>query len=445
MRELDEDKRGGLGRRAFLGLMGGALLPRIGWANTASTSIVNEPLAPGIGADWPIFLGPNQTATSRETGLVEEWGSDGPSLVWERRIGEGYGAPVVANQRLIMFHRVENEEVIESVDATNGEYVFWTHKYPTAYVDQYGYNGGPRSSPTVVGDRIYTYGAEGALTCVDFASGERMWQRLVKDEHNVPQGFFGAGTAPVVEDGLVLLNAGGPNGAGLMAFDAKTGETVWKTSNDEASYSTPIVRTVRGERLAIFHTADGLLVVEPGTGAERYRYPFRSKVYESAIAATPVLVDDIVFLSATYKVGAVALRLAPDGLEEVWRDPDAMQNHWATSVYHQGYLYGVDGRHERGSNFRCIEFETGKIVWTADKGLGRGSFVMADGRLIAIGERGDLALIDVSPRAYIERCRVRVMRHPVWTPPILSHGLVYLRNQRGVKCFDLRGPDWTKT
>jgi outer membrane protein assembly factor BamB len=365
--------------------------------------------------------------------------------VWERRIGEGYGAPVVANQRLIMFHRVENEEVIESVDATNGEYVFWTHKYPTAYVDQYGYNGGPRSSPTVVGDRIYTYGAEGALTCVDFASGERMWQRLVKDEHNVPQGFFGAGTAPVVEDGLVLLNAGGPNGAGLMAFDAKTGETVWKTSNDEASYSTPIVRTVRGERLAIFHTADGLLVVEPGTGAERYRYPFRSKVYESAIAATPVLVDDIVFLSATYKVGAVALRLAPDGLEEVWRDPDAMQNHWATSVYHQGYLYGVDGRHERGSNFRCIEFETGKIVWTADKGLGRGSFVMADGRLIAIGERGDLALIDVSPRAYIERCRVRVMRHPVWTPPILSHGLVYLRNQRGVKCFDLRGPDWTKT
>ena len=115
-----------------------------------------------------------------------------------------------------------------------------------------------------------------------------------------------------------------------------------------------------------------------------------------------------------------------------------MQSHWATSVYHEGYLYGIDGRHEFGSNFRCIEFATGKVMWTADKGLGRASFVMAGGYLIAIGERGQLALIEVSPGGYIEKQRVRILRGPIWTPPILSHGLVYIRNAREMICLDLR-------
>ena len=352
-------------------------------------------------------------------------------------MGEGYGAPVRADGRLILFHRVGDEEVIECVDPRNGDEVYWTHAYATAYVDQYGYNGGPRSSALIDDGRVYTYGAEGVLTCVKFDSGERVWQRKVRQEYGVAQGFFGAGTAPVIEENLLLLNVGGPGGSGVVAFNKHTGETVWKTSSDEASYSTPIVETVHGERLAIFHTGDGLLVVEAQTGAERYRYPFRSTIYESAIAATPVLVGDIVFLSATYKVGAVALKLGPDGATEVWKDKEAMRNHWATSIYHDGYLYGMDGRHEMGSNFRCIEFASGKVMWTADKGLGRASFIMVDGHLIAIGERGDLALIEVSPEGYIEKARARVMRYPVWTPPVLSHGLLYLRNERSMKCLDL--------
>lgn len=389
-----------------------------------------------------MFLGPRQTGTSLETGLLTEWPADGPPELWSRRVGEGYGAPVISHGKLVIFHRVDDDEVIECVNAEDGSQVIWKHGYRTGYVDQYGYNGGPRSSATINEDRVYTYGAEGVLTCLDFQSGELIWQRPVNREYKVPQGFFGVGTAPVIEGNLVLLNVGGPNGAGIVAFDKGTGKTVWKTSNDQASYSTPIIATVHGSRLAIFHTADGLLVVEPETGAEKYRYRFRSKIRESAIAATPVLVDDVVFLSATYGIGAVALKLDPTGLREVWKDPFAMQSHWATSIYHDGYLYGMDGRHERGSNFRCIEMMTGKVVWTANKGLGRASFVMADGHLIAIGERGHLALIEVSPERYIEKSRVRVLRYPVWTPPVLSHGLLYIRNERKMKCLDLRGLSW---
>ena len=390
------------------------------------------------GEDWPVFLGPRHNATSHETGLLKTWPDGGPPAVWDRSVGEGYGPPVVSRGRTVIFHRVEDMEVIEVVDSQDGSQVQWKYEYPTRYVDTYGYNGGPRSSPTVEGDRVYTYGAEGMLTCLDFESGGLVWQRQVNDEYRVPQGFFGVGSAPVFEDDLLLLNLGGPEGAGVVAFEKGTGKTVWKASDDTASYSTPIVATVHGERLAIFHTGDGLLVLEAKTGVERYRYPFRSPIRESAIAATPVLIDDVVFLSATYRIGAVALKLAPGGLEVVWRDEDAMQNHWATSVYRDGFLYGMDGRHERGSNFRCIEFATGKVVWTANKGLGRASFIMADDHLIAIGERGDLALVEVSPEGYIEKARARVLRYPVWTPPILSHGLLYIRNENRMKCLDMR-------
>jgi outer membrane protein assembly factor BamB len=391
--------------------------------------------------DWPNFLGPRRNGTSLETGLLTDWPEDGPPLLWERPLGEGYGAPVVADGKLIIFHRVDDDEVIECVNAEDGNEVIWTYEYPTRYRDQYGYNNGPRSSPTIDNGRVYTYGAEGVLTCVEFESGELVWQRPVNNEYGVPQGFFGAGTAPVIEDNLILLNVGGSNGKGIIAFEKSTGETVWETSDNTASYSTPIVATVHGERLAIFHTGDGLLVVDPKTGKERFKYPFRSTIRESAIAATPVLVDDVVFLSGTYGIGAVALKLDPSGLKEVWKDEYAMQSHWATSIYHEGKLYGMDGRHEQGSNFRCIDFMTGDIVWTADKGLGRASFVMADGHLFAIGERGKLALIEVSEDGYKEKARIRVLRYPVWTPPVLSQGLLYLRNERGMICLDLRVRD----
>ena len=402
-----------------------------------------------ITEDWPKFLGLHQNSTSRETNLLTDWPPQGPPVLWSRPIGVSYGSPVVSRGRLILFHRIGNEEVIECVDALDGSKVYWTDTYPTTYRDRYGYNGGPRSSATIDGDRVYTNGAQGVLTCLDVETGARIWQRQVSRDFNVLQGFFGVGTAPVIENDLLLLNVGGPDGAGVVAFNKQTGETVWKTSHHTASYSTPIIATIRGERLAIFYTGDGLLVVEPETGKERYAYPFRSRIRESAIAASPVLVNDIVFLSATYRIGAVALQLTPDGLKEVWKDAEALQTHWATSIYHEGNLYGMHGRHEGSARFRCIDFGTGEVLWTAPddysrdpgarrKRLGRASFIMADGHLIAMGEHGELALIEVSPERYIEKARAKYLDGPVYTPPILANGLLYIRNERKLICLDLR-------
>ena len=398
---------------------------------------LSQAIAPQHAAeDWPCFLGPRQDGTSRER-ISKTWPAAGPPRLWTRAVGNAYSAPVVARERLIVFHRVGNDEVLEALAAATGK-PLWSFRYPTAYEDQYGYNNGPRASPAVDGDRVYAYGAEGKLTCLSFDTGRTLWQRPVNSEHRVPQAFFGAGSAPVVEGNLVLLNLGGPDGAGIAAFDKLTGNTVWKATSDGASYSTPVVRTIQGKRLAIFFTAAGLVVLEAATGVERYRLPFRSRTYESVNAASPVVVDDVVFLSATYNTGAVALRLEPGGLRTLWQSRDAMQNHWATSIHHDGILYGMDGRHEYGSNFRAIELATGRVRWTADQGLGRASFIMADGHLVALGERGELALIEVNPQKYVEKARVKVLEYPCWTPPVLSHGLLYLRNEKQLLCLDLR-------
>jgi outer membrane protein assembly factor BamB len=394
-------------------------------------------LAVLAGEDWPSFLGPRQDGTSLETGVTAAWPAGGPARLWSRPVGNAYSAPVVARGRLVVFHRMRDTEVVDCLDAATGAPI-WSYSYPTRYEDRYGYNNGPRSSPTIAGEHVYTYGAEGVLTCLDFATGRLVWQRQANRDFGVPQGFFGAGTAPVVEGSLLLVNVGGPEAAGVVAFDARDGKTAWKASNDGASYSTPVVRTVGGRRLAIFFTAAGLLVLDPATGAEQYRFPFRSRSYESVNAASPVVVGDVVFLSATYNTGAVALRLGAKGLETLWQSRDAMQNHWATSIHVGGYLYGVDGRHEEGANFRCVELATGRVRWSEERGLGRATFVLAEGHLIALGERGHLALIELNPDRYIEKSRVKLLDYPCWTPPVLAGGRLYLRSERQLVCLDLR-------
>lgn len=392
------------------------------------------------GGDWPNFLGPDRNGVSGDTGLLVEWPEEGPPLVWEREIGEGYGAPVIADGKLVFFHRVGNNEVVECVSAVDGSEVFWTQEYPTRYRSQYGDGGGPRSSATIVGDRVFTFGAEGVLTCLDFDTGDIVWQREVNKQYKVSRGFFGAGTAPVVEGDILLLNVGGA-GAGVVGFDISTGEPVWQVTDDAASYSTPIVATINGERLAIFHSRNGLLILEPTTGELLHSCPFASRINASAIAATPVVIDDLIFLSGAYGVGSVVLRITPDGLEEVWKSLKAMQNHWATSIYHEGYLYGVNGRHESGSKLRCIDFETGEIQWDGDRNLNRVTMIMADGRFIAVTEKGELGLLEVNPKAYKKIATARVMPARVQTPPVLAQGLLYLRSDRELKCFNLRQPN----
>jgi outer membrane protein assembly factor BamB len=425
-----------------------------------------------VGEDWAEFLGPRQNGISGETGLIETWPAAGPPVLWKLKIGEGYSAPSVRGNRVVLFHRPGKGalpgpmEVIECLSAETGK-PLWRHSYPTEYVDPYGYNGGPRCAPLLTEDRCYAFGAEGVLTCLDLTTGRKIWQQKTAEEFQIPFAFFGVGACPILEGKLLIVMVGGHPKSGVVAFDAASGEKKWEAVSSEtwpppririqrdpppaklASYATPLAATIRGKRHILCFMRPGLVSLDPQTGETNFSFWFRSALHDSVNAARPVVSDDYIFLSAAYETGAALLKVHEDvkKYDVVWSDVDAMQTHWSTTIQDGGYLYGFSGRHEPGSTFRCIELKTGKLMWqtvddnahdepdpkaglgkTPPRFYGRGSAILAEKKFIVLGERGTLALVELNPQKFVEISRVKFPEagYPSWVAPVLSRQRLYL-------------------
>jgi len=299
---------------------------------------------PAIATDWPQFLGPDRNGTYTGPPLLETWGPSGPKVVWRKQVGQAFAGPAVVQNRVLLFHRVGNEEVLESLDAKTGASI-WRYSYPTNYRDDFGFDEGPRAVPVVADGIVYTFGAQGQLHAVDFAKGTRVWSEDTMKRFNVPKGYFGAGGSPLVEGGRVIANIGGDK-AGVVAFEAKTGKVVWTSTDDDASYSSGMAATIAGRRSAIFLTRDNLIGLDPATGAIQFQRRWRARIAASVNAATPLVVGDSIFVSAQYGPGAGVLRVNGSTLTDVWASDEALSNHYATSVYYNGYLYGYHGRQD---------------------------------------------------------------------------------------------------
>jgi outer membrane protein assembly factor BamB len=390
----------------------------------------------GHADDWPQFLGPTRNGVSTDKGLVATWPKEGPPVVWRHEVGEGFSGPVIAGTRVIAFHRVGNEEVVECLSAATGK-PLWKQSYPTNYRDALGKGDGPRSTPVIAGNRVVTLGAEGTLACWDLEKGTQLFSRPLLKQYKVPPSYFGVGTSPVVEGELVLVNVGGKN-AGIVAFNVADGKEAWKATTDGASYSSPIVVTVGKERIAVFFTRYGADLIDAKTGAVRHRQKWRAAYDASVNAATPLAIGDQLFFSTCYETGALMLKLRDDGsAEESWQGEDVMDNHYNTAVYHDGHLYGFHGRQERGPDFRCVELKTKKVVWDRPR-YGCGSLILADGKFIVLTEAGELVLVEATPAAYRELARTRVFESaPCRAQIALASGKLYARDQRKLVCFNL--------
>jgi outer membrane protein assembly factor BamB len=389
-----------------------------------------------MAADWPQFLGPNRDGASAETGLLQTWSKDGPPVLWRKSVGEGFSGPVVAGERLILFHRVGDQEVVECLDAATGKAV-WKHAYATGYEDQLGKGNGPRSTPVIAGRNVITLGAEGRLQCLDLERGTRIWTRNVNEDYGVRQGYFGVGASPLVEGKLVLVNVGG-RAAGIVAFELDSGKEVWKATNDAASYASPIAATVDGKRLAVFFTREGVDVLDPANGDVTFRKRWRSRNDASVNAASPLLIGDRVFISASYETGALLLKLRKDGADVVWQNDDVMSNHYNTCVYHKGHLYGFDGRQEARPNFRCVELAGPKVSWNRPE-FGCGTMILAEDNLFVLTEAGELVLVEATPEAYREKARARVFDNaPCRAQIALANGRLYGRDQKELACWNLK-------
>ena len=428
-----------------------------------------------VAHDWSSFLGPTHNAISSETKLLKKWPASGPSLVWELKKGKSYTSPAIQGGRLVFFHRLGNEEIVECLQAETG-WGYWKFSYATQFEDRYGYNNGPRASPVIDGDRVYTYGAEGKLHCLKLQTGQLYWRRDLRTEFHVPQDFFGVASTPLIEGDLLIINVGAPGGPCVAAFDKRTGRMVWGAGDWWGpSYASPIPGMVHGHgRVFVFAGGEsrppsgGLLSIDPSNGHVDFQFPWRSRSYESVNASCPVVVGNQVFISASYKTGGALINVLPNGSHQIGWTTQSLGTHWNTAVHKDGYLYGFDGRNEPDTALVCLELKSGKQMWRvapeweetiefdgrAQKttvSTFRGSLLWADGHFLCLGELGHLLWLDLTPHGYRELARTWLFAaRETWAPPVLSHGLLYItQNSPGLihrelprlLCYDLRGTE----
>ncbi len=386
-------------------------------------------------ADWPQFLGPNRNGVSSETNLSLTWPKEGPKALWKMKVGAGWSGPVVSSNRAVLFHRLEDNEVVEVLNATNGARV-WRQDYASGYRDDFGFDEGPRATPAADGDRVITYGANGILNCWDFASGSNRWRVDTRQQFKSEKPYFGIACSPLVEGQAVILNIGGGDGAGIVAFDKTTGKVLWKAGNDEASHSSPVAATHQGRRYVFVLAREGLAALEPN-GKLLWEFPWKPRIQASVSAATPLVIGDQIFISVSYGAGAALLRFNSAKPEVIWSGDDILSNHYATSVHHGGFLYGFDGRQEQRCNLRCVELKTGKVRWSQDR-FGAGTLVVVGDKLLILTESGELVVAPAVPEKFSPMARAQIIGSEVRSHPALANGLFYARDKSSLVCVDLR-------
>jgi outer membrane protein assembly factor BamB len=391
------------------------------------------------GAEWPQWRGPNRDGTSPETDVLLDWPADGLKTLWTRPSGEGFSTVVVARGRAFTVLQDGADEAVVCWDAATGK-EHWRFRYPAAFRNEYG--NGPRSTPAVAGDHVYTVGATGVMHCLkaftDNPQGEKVWRRDLLQEFGAHNLLWGVSFSPLVEGGLVYVMPGGPGGNSVAGLDRDTGATVWKALDDLPSYSSPVVADLGGRRQIIFFTAERLLGVEPATGRLLWDFPWRTAVPELPMnIATPLVIGDrYVFISSGYDKGCALVEVAKDGdalkATQVYKNRK-LRSHFASVVRVGEYLYGFDD-----TTLACLELKTGKQKWR-ERGFDKGSLIAAAGHLIVLGEQGALALVVATPEEYREKARFEHSQLPSsWSTPSLAEGRLYVRDKTRVVCYDIK-------
>ena len=405
----------------------------------------------GLAADWPQYRGPQGDGLSTENLTIKAFPATGAKVLWKVPTRNGFSSFAVSGNRV--YTQVNRDvdgaprEVVVALDAANGQEV-WFADIGSGKYDGGGDSGaednkggdGPRSTPTVNGDRVYAFNQHLVLTCLEAATGKVSWTKDLMKEHAGRNIGWKNATSVVIDGDLAFVAGGGP-GESMLALNKATGQVVWKSGDEKITHATPAIATILGVRQVVFFMQSGLVSVNAKNGAVLWKFPFR---YSVSTASSPVVSGDVVYCSAGYGVGGGACKITKTGdsftateLYKVAGDKK-IANHWSTPVVVNGYLYGMFSFKDYTKGpLKCVEVATGQIKWE-QPGFGAGNVLVVNGQIVALSDKGEVVVAKATPEAYTEITRAKIITGKCWTTPALSDGRLYVRSTKEGACVDLR-------
>lgn len=377
--------------------------------------------------DWPQVLGPTRMGVADGESLPDKLPKDVKPL-WSLPAGQGFAGPAVAGGRVYLFHRIDDEERLDCRELRSGKEI-WSRGLPATYRGTISDDNGPRCVPLVAGERVYVFGAAGTLHAVERSSGKLLWSRNLARDTKAQEGYFGFGSSPILVGDRLLVNAGGKPEAGLVALDPATGKTVWTAVDDAASYSSPTVARVNDRTVVLFVTRLKFVAVDPVSGEVLGTIPFGQRG-PTVNAASPLVLGDQVFLTASYGIGARLIRLSPQGLETAWEDAETISSQYTTPVEYNGHLYAIDGRDDQGAaRLVCFDYRERKVRW-AEEGFGMATIVRAGDKLLLLKTDGSLVLARANPAKWESLGEATLFTSTTRALPALSGGVLIARDTR---------------
>ncbi len=388
-------------------------------------------VGPAAAQEWPQILGPHRNGSAPNTRVAPETWPAKATVKWEAQVGGGYAGVAISDGRVFAFHRESDSEVLSALDLATGQQR-WTASWSTDYVSRINPDSGPRCVPTVSDGKVISYGAAGDLVCVSASNGEIVWQRRLRDEYRADDGYFGAGSSPLVTGQQVIVCLGGQD-AGIVSIDLGSGETRWVATDYDASYAAPIlVSDGVAERLLVVTRLRTVLLSLDGDVLSEIDFGSRGPTVN---AATPIALQDKqqFFLTASYGIGALRVQIADGKIVELSRDSGLLASQYNTPVRSGSTLFGIQGREDAGvASLRAINANDLSIRWE-HPGLGTAHLVRLDNCVMAVTLTGDVVAFDSAAETYRQLGQTTLPGGTYRSLPALAGQSLIVRSSSGAR------------